>query len=91
MIDDNGRTRAERVTGPMGAYVQGAPRRMMGSSLGGGPPRRDGGFGGGYGGSSEGYGSRSFSKPSMPSMDSDDMSMGFGSDSDVLGSTKSDK
>lgn len=25
--DTNGRTKAENVTGPMGAYVQGAPRR----------------------------------------------------------------
>lgn len=40
---DNGKTKAENVTGPMGAYVQGAPRnpRMFND---------DGGFGGGFGG-----------------------------------------
>jgi len=27
VIDDNGRSKAENVTGPMGAFVQGAPRR----------------------------------------------------------------
>ena len=27
MVDENGRRKAENVTGPMGAYVQGAPRR----------------------------------------------------------------
>lgn len=39
--DDSGRVRAENVTGPMGAFVQGRPP----------PPRRyddDGGFGGGF-------------------------------------------
>ena len=41
----NGKTKAQNVTGPMGAYVQGAPRRN--------DFRRDDGYGGGgYGGSS---------------------------------------
>ena len=26
IVDDQGKTKAENVTGPMGAYVQGAPR-----------------------------------------------------------------
>ena len=60
VVDDSGRNRAENVTGPMGAYVQGAPRR----------PRieHDSGFGrsdnygsssgGGFGGSDHGSGDR---------------------------------
>ena len=49
--DDNGRTKAENVTGPMGAYVQGAPRRPRMSFY-------DGGFGGGgFGSDSGGFGS----------------------------------
>lgn len=85
MVDDGGRVRAERVTGPMGAYVQGAPRRSFGRELGGGPPG-DGGFGfggfgsgggnGGFGGGG-GFGASSSSSrfgsqsetPSMPPMD----------------------
>ena len=52
--DANGKVKAENVTGPMGAYVQGAPRspRMYsdnGFGRGGG-----GGFGGGYGNSNDG-------------------------------------
>ena len=48
VVDDNGRSKAENVTGPMGAYVQGAPRspRMFTDNefgRGGG----EGGFGGG--------------------------------------------
>jgi hypothetical protein len=48
-VTDNGRTKAENVTGPMGAYVQGAPRspRMF---------HDDGGFGGGGGGFGSGGG-----------------------------------
>mmetsp|Transcript_14815 Transcript_14815/g.28222 ORF Transcript_14815/g.28222 Transcript_14815/m.28222 type:complete len:128 (+) Transcript_14815:61-444(+) len=42
--DENGRTKADRVTGPMGGFVQGAPRR---TSFGGGGG--DGGYGGGDG------------------------------------------
>jgi hypothetical protein len=51
ITDSSGRTKAENVTGPMGAYVQGAPQRTRmdydGFSGGGG----SGGFGGGGGGS----------------------------------------
>jgi hypothetical protein len=59
--DHNGRAKAENVTGPMGAYVQGAPRRegMFGGGGGGGGRGgggRGGGFGGG-GGRGGGYGS----------------------------------
>ena len=42
--DDNGRLKAERVTGPMGGFVQGAPRRSYGEGGEGGR-----GGGGGYG------------------------------------------
>lgn len=75
-VDERGRTRAERVTGPMGAFVQGAPRRSFGSSLGGGGGGfggggfGGGGFGGGsYGGSSEetgGFGAGGFGDDSSP-------------------------
>ncbi len=44
MTDDRGKTKAENVTGPMGAFVQGAPKR---------PGFDDGNFGGGgFGGGS---------------------------------------
>ncbi len=45
--DQNGRIKAENVTGPMGAFVQGAQPRSQG--FGGGYGERGGG-GGGYGG-----------------------------------------
>lgn len=58
MTDDNGKVKAENVTGPMGAYVQGAPRRTRmdydsfrggfgSSNFGGGGGFGDGGFGNG--------------------------------------------
>ena len=56
MTDDRGKIKAERVTGPMGAFVQGAPRRSFdqfggagGGGFGGGG-QGGGGFGGGGGG-----------------------------------------
>lgn len=45
-LDENNRLRAERVTGPMGTFVQGSPRRS--SPSGGGPGNMSGG--GGFGG-----------------------------------------
>lgn len=63
----NGKVRAENVTGPMGAYVQGAPRNMYGGGGGfgggGGGGFGGGGFGGGggqggYGGGGGGFGRR---------------------------------
>lgn len=57
ITDTNGRAKAENVTGPMGAYVQGAPRRerMFGDDGGG---RGGGGYGGGgRGGGGGGFGS----------------------------------
>ena len=52
VVDDNGRSKAENVTGPMGAFVQGAPRRPRFDEGNFG----DGGFGGGgFGGG--GFGS----------------------------------
>ena len=48
MTDDSGRIRAANVTGPMGAYVQGAPYRRrddFGSNDGGGfGSGNDGGY-----------------------------------------------
>lgn len=69
--DDRGRKSAERVTGPMGAFVQGAPPRSdggfgggfgggYGDSSGGGFGGGSGGFGGGYGDSSGGGGYGNF-------------------------------
>ena len=53
VVDDNGRSKAENVTGPMGAFVQGAPRRPRFNDEGN---FGDGGFGGGgFGGG--GFGS----------------------------------
>lgn len=51
VTDPNGRTKAENVTGPMGAYVQGAPKRRPYDDNRG-PGGRGGGYGGGnsYGG-----------------------------------------
>ena len=43
--DPSGRVKAERVTGPNGAFVQGAPRRTFDTGFGGG--------GGGFGGETE--------------------------------------
>lgn len=40
----NGKTKAQNVTGPMGAYVQGAPRRNDSGGYGGGGFGNDGGF-----------------------------------------------
>ncbi|CAB9528792.1 lin-28 homolog A [Seminavis robusta] len=48
--DPSGRIKAERVTGPNGGFVQGAPRRTFDSGFGGG------GFGGGGGGGGFGGG-----------------------------------
>jgi hypothetical protein len=57
MTDDRGKVKAERVTGPMGAFVQGAPRRSFDSFGGGGG---GGGFGGGgFGGGGGGFGGNS--------------------------------
>ena len=72
VTDDNGRAKAENVTGPMGDYVQGAPRnpRMFGddSGFGGG-----GGFGssgsGGFGSSTGGFGDNDGGFGSGPSGD----------------------
>jgi hypothetical protein len=52
LIDQNGKLKAENVTGPMGAYVQGAQKqqRMFNDEPGFG--RSSGGRGGPYGGSS---------------------------------------
>lgn len=50
--EDNGKLKAIGVTGPDGAYVQGAPRRMDGGRRDDG---YDGGFGGGGGGDSYRY------------------------------------
>ena len=53
--DPNGRTKAENVTGPMGAYVQGAPMRRPydgnrgPGGRGGGGFRSGNGDGGSYG------------------------------------------
>ena len=80
----DGRTKAENVTGPMGAYVQGAPRRPRmvfddggfggGGFGGGGFGSNDGGFGGGgFGSNDGGFGS------------------GFGSSDDGFGEPKEDK
>jgi hypothetical protein len=57
--DERGRLKAERVTGPMGAFVQGAPRRSFrdypeGGGFGGGGG--DYGGGGGFGGGGGGFG-----------------------------------
>jgi hypothetical protein len=50
VTDDTGRSKAENVTGPMGAFVQGAPRQPQ--------MNYDGGFGGsGNFGGSGGFGS----------------------------------
>jgi len=49
----NGKTKAQNVTGPMGAYVQGAPRNSGGfgnDGYGGGGNFGGGGGGGNYGG-----------------------------------------
>lgn len=40
----NGKIKAQNVTGPMGAYVQGAPRRNDGYGGGGSFGSNDGGF-----------------------------------------------
>lgn len=99
MTDDSGRIRAERVTGPMGAFVQGAPRRDFGRSLGGGGggfgfgSGGDGGFGGGgFGGGGFGGGRRD-DAPRMPSYDDDDheessSSSGFGGSGSGFGDKK---
>ena len=53
MTDDRGKIKAERVTGPMGAFVQGAPRRsfdQFGGGAGGGGFGGGGQGGGGFGG-----------------------------------------
>lgn len=52
MTDDRGKVKAERVTGPTGAFVQGAPRQQSQYSNEG----RSGRFGGGGGGGGGGYG-----------------------------------
>jgi hypothetical protein len=49
VTDPNGRSKADNVTGPMGAYVQGAPRK---------PPMDYGSYGGGFGGGGGGFGGR---------------------------------
>lgn len=51
MTDDRGKVKAERVTGPTGAFVQGAPRQSQPNSFN---ERRSGRFGGG---SDDGFGS----------------------------------
>lgn len=58
MIDTNsGKLKTERVTGPMGAFVQGAPRRVDSFGGGGGYSGGGGGFGGGgFGSSGGGFG-----------------------------------
>ncbi|OEU16295.1 CSD-domain-containing protein [Fragilariopsis cylindrus CCMP1102] len=45
----NGKVKAQNVTGPMGAFVQGAPRRDDGGFGGGGGGGNYGGGGGNYG------------------------------------------
>mmetsp|Transcript_5220 Transcript_5220/g.10735 ORF Transcript_5220/g.10735 Transcript_5220/m.10735 type:complete len:298 (+) Transcript_5220:99-992(+) len=54
VMDERGRHNARNVTGPQGAFVQGAPRPQFnnnfgGGGYGGGPGRGGGGYGGGYG------------------------------------------
>lgn len=74
--DERGRLKAQRVTGPMGSFVQGAPRRSFGRALGGGPPA-DAGFGisgsspfgnSGFGDTSTTFGNAD-AVPQMPAMD----------------------
>jgi uncharacterized membrane protein YgcG len=54
LADPTGRVKAERVTGPNGGFVQGAPRRTFESGFGGG--FGGGGGGGGFGGGRGGFG-----------------------------------
>jgi hypothetical protein len=55
--DERGRLKAEKVTGPMGAFVQGAPRRSFQDDGGfGGGGGGFGGGGGGFGGGGGGFG-----------------------------------
>jgi len=83
MTDPQGRSKAERVTGPDGAHVQGAPRRTFDSGFGGfgrdggGSGFGGGGFGGGgYGGGGGGFGG-GFQGDSFGG-GGDNMSAGFG-------------
>lgn len=70
--DDRGKIKAERVTGPMGAFVQGAPRRTMDGGFG---------FGGGGGGGFGSTGGGGFGSPSGGGFGSTGGS-GFGESSD---------
>lgn len=97
--DPSGRVKADRVTGPNGAFVQGAPRRTYDSGFGSGGGGFGGGFGsygggggfgsgggGGFGGSSGGFGSENtFASDSSDDLGSD------GPAHDELDSTPSDK
>lgn len=58
MTDPGGRVKAERVTGPNGGFVQGAPRRTFDGGFGGGFGQGGGfgGQGGGFGGQGGGFG-----------------------------------
>jgi hypothetical protein len=60
MTDDRGKVKAERVTGPTGAFVQGAPRQQSQYSNEGRSGRfgGGGGGGGGFGSSDSGFGMR---------------------------------
>ena len=79
MTDDNGRLKAENVTGPMGAYVQGAPRRtrMDYDSFRGGFGSSNFGSGGFGGGGGFGDGSFGSDKESGSSSNSDEPSQGM--------------
>jgi len=50
IIEENGRTKAGKVTGAHGRYCKGVPKGMMGGPMGGPPMGGGGRGGGGYGG-----------------------------------------
>jgi len=58
VVMDKGKSKAENVTGPMGAFVQGAPRnpRIYADRTGGGGGLYGSGGGGSYGGGRGGGG-----------------------------------